>query len=141
MNAVVARPSVDVTSPNPIRQPSETETVLSSVPPFTVRLYLSGSWSVVEAAGELDIQVVPLVHQQVREGASRLVFDLSRVTFMDASGLGILARSLRMTAQRRGCLRVAAPSRQVRKMLAITQLDRAIPVFDTLAEALTTPVE
>ncbi len=130
---------MDVKSLTAMNQPPDIAASNPTVPALTVRQYQCGCWSVVEASGELDIQVVPLMRAHLVDCPSHLIFDLSRVTFMDASGLGILARSLRAAEQARGQVRVVGPTRQVRKMLAITQLDRAMLIFASLEEALAGP--
>ncbi len=130
---------MDVQSLTAMNQQPEVMASNPTVPALTVRQYRSGCWSVVEASGELDIQVVPLMRAHLVDCPPHLIFDLSRVTFMDASGLGILARSLRAAQQARGQVRVVGPTRQVRKMLAITQLDRAMLIFTSLEEALAEP--
>lgn len=103
---------------------------------LSLGLYRCGRWAVIEAAGELDVRAVPSLRSFVADAGDCLVFDLRQVTFMDASGLGVLAMSRRSTEQRSGALRLAAPSGQVRRVLAMTRLDRVIPVFDSLDEAL-----
>lgn len=130
---------MDVQSLTAMNHPPDVAASNPTVPALTVRQYQSGCWSVVEASGELDIQVVPLMRAHLVNCPPHLIFDLSRVTFMDASGLGILARSLRAAQQARGQVRVVGPTRQVRKMLAITQLDRAMLIFASLEEALAEP--
>ena len=130
---------MDVKSLNGTYQPPEVTASVPTRPALTVRHYQSGRWSVVEAAGELDIQVVPMMRAHLAQSPANVVFDLSSVTFMDASGLGILAASLRLAQRARGQVRVVGPTRQVRKMLSITQLDRAMLIFDSLEEALAEP--
>ena len=62
------------------------------------------------------------------------------MTFVDASGLRLLTRGHQAARARNGCARVASPSRQVRKVLAILNLDAALDLFDTLSEALLAPL-
>jgi anti-anti-sigma factor len=106
--------------------------------PFPVaRRYRSGCWRVIEANGELDIQAVPLLRRLVAGRPSHVVFDLRRVTFVDASVMGVLATS-------RGSdpggvhpvVRIAEPSRQVRRVLDITGLSDAFGTFPSLGKAL-----
>ncbi|MGD9959246.1 STAS domain-containing protein [Nocardioides sp.] len=103
---------------------------------LTVRHYGSGQWCVIEAVGEIDIQGVPLLQHHLSDVPSHLVFDLSRVTFMDASGLGVMSASLRVAIRSGGSVRIVGASSQIGSMLAQTGLDRAMATFPTLEEAV-----
>ena len=94
----------------------------------------------VRVEGELDLRVGSEVHRALGTLSPYLVFDLRQTTFVDASGLRLLTRGHQAARARNGCARVAAPSRQVRKVLAILSLDTALQLFDTLSEALLAPV-
>jgi anti-sigma B factor antagonist len=102
---------------------------------LAARRYRLGCWLVIEPDGEVDMEALPLLQGLLYGNLSHLLFDLRRVTFMDASGLGVIAASRRNQGQAHGAVRVAGPTRQVRKLFEITSLDRAVPVFDSLAEA------
>ena len=70
-----------------------------------------------------------------------LIVDLSRVTFLDSSGLGVLSAAAHRAA-RLGCsFSIAEPSPTVTRMLAVTSLDRAWPVFPSLPAALAAVVD
>jgi anti-anti-sigma factor len=107
--------------------------------PVDVRVYRAGDWSVVEIAGELDIQGVSVVPQLLTGEGALVVFDLHRTTFMDCSGLGLLAVTARAASQRGGSVRIAGASRQVRKLVTLAHLDRAVSIFESLEDALTSP--
>jgi anti-sigma B factor antagonist len=65
-----------------------------------------------------------------------LIVDLSRVTFLDSSGLGVLSATAHRARQLGCTFSIAEPSPTVTRMLAITSLDRAWPVFPSLPAAL-----
>lgn len=69
------------------------------------------------------------------DGSTRLVMDLSSLEFIDSSGLRVLAILLkRVLATEGGSLHLLRPSPSVRRVFAITYLDAAIPVVDSLAD-------
>lgn len=112
---------------------------LTVSPSLTVRLYEVATWSVVEVHGEVDLRVRQLFRAlPVRDG-SRVVFDLRRVTFMDCSGVGVLAASTHLAARASGCVRVAGAPAQVRRLLALTHVERVLSLYDSLEEALAEP--
>ena len=107
-------------------------------PPAEVRRSWSGRWLVVETAGEMDLQVVPLL-SHLCDDPCFIVVDLLRVTFMDCSSLGVLAEVQRHAVAAGGSVRLAAPSEPALRILTLTGLERSFPVFDTVAEAIASP--
>lgn len=105
-------------------------------PALVARSYRSGCWLVIEADGELDIVTVPLLGPLLRGDTAHVVFDLRRVTFIDARGLGLLAATRNNLGNAHGAVRVAGPSPHTRKLLALTALDKQVAVFGSLDEAL-----
>jgi anti-sigma B factor antagonist len=108
-------------------------------PAVTVRLYRSGRWVVIEVEGEMDIQVIPLVPVKFGDEESFVVFELHGVTFMDAAGFGVIAATYRNANEDGGCVRLAAPSRQARRLLELANSARTFTTFDALADAVSTP--
>jgi anti-anti-sigma factor len=105
----------------------------------SVRAYRSGLWTVVEVAHEMDVQAIPLIADLVSRDAPWVVFDLSKVTFMDASGLGLLVDTQRRAVAAGGCLRLVSPSHSVRTLLEMTGCSRVFPTFDSCEQAVSTP--
>jgi anti-anti-sigma factor len=99
----------------------------------------SGGITVAELVGELDIASAPALREELlsllRRGSSRLVIDLSRVSFCDASGLAVLVSTRRRARLLGGFLRLAAVSPQVGRVLHITGLDRSLASFPTVQAA------
>ncbi|MFI6318867.1 STAS domain-containing protein [Nonomuraea sp. NPDC050556] len=65
----------------------------------------------------------------LRHSTSRLVLDLSEVTFCDASGLAVLVDIQRRARAQGVTLALWAPSACVSRLLRITGLDRGLPVL------------
>lgn len=70
------------------------------------------------------------------EGISKLVVDLSEVETCDSSGLSAILVANRILNSTNGTMRIAAPSEKVYSLIKITQLDRVLPVCETVDEAL-----
>ena len=94
--------------------------------------------AVVVASGELDAyaeeDLLGIFRETGRE--ERIVVDLSRVTFLDSTALGILVRAVREVGARGGELRIVLPEGTARRIFEITTLDRVLPVADSRAQAL-----
>ncbi len=98
---------------------------------------------IAELAGELDLATASALREQLlgllRPGAGRLVLDLSRVTFCDASGLAVLIGTSHRARRLGGFLRLAAVSPPVDRVLDLTGLHRHLAVFPTVRAATSRP--
>jgi anti-anti-sigma factor len=99
----------------------------------------AGGITIAELTGELDVASAPALREQLlgllRPGSSRLVIDLSKVFFCDASGLAVLVSTGRRARLLGGFLRLAAVSPQAGHVLAITGLHRHLATFPTAQAA------
>jgi anti-anti-sigma factor len=66
----------------------------------------------------------------------RVVFDLSRVTFIDSSGINALVRSARNIEADGGTATFAAPTDEVRRVFDIIHLGEVVTLVDTVDTAL-----
>jgi anti-sigma B factor antagonist len=93
----------------------------------------------ITVAGEIDIATVPQLRGQLTllaAGGRPVIADLTGVTFIGAAGLGVLAGAAGKAAGSGGSLHVVSGRYRVRRIFALTGLDRQIPLARTLAEAL-----
>ncbi|WP_298459140.1 STAS domain-containing protein [uncultured Cellulomonas sp.] len=95
---------------------------------------------VVRPAGRLNMVAAPalreVVDRVVAEGRTHVVLDLGATTFVDSSGLGALIAGLKTARAAGGDLRVAAVPAQVLAVLSLTNLDRVLRPYPTVADAL-----
>src|SRR5260370_14082974 len=110
-------------------------------PGLDLSAQIAGGTTIAELTGELDVATAPALREQllslVRPGSSRLVIDLSRVSFCDASGLAVLVNTARRARLLGGFLRLAAVSPQVGKVLNITGLNRHLASISTVQSSAT----
>jgi anti-sigma B factor antagonist len=82
--------------------------------------------------GELDMATAPdlthCFHLLVDEGQVRVVADLSRLEFVDSTGLGALVGGLKRLREHGGDLALKDPKPMVTKLLALTGLDKVFTV-------------
>lgn len=99
-----------------------------------------GDWRVLDVRGEVDLYTSPqlrdAIGREVGEGTTRVLVDLSGVTFMDSSGLGVLVGSLKRSRERGGELALVCTEGSVLKVLTITGLDRVFPIHTSVADAV-----
>jgi anti-sigma B factor antagonist len=100
-------------------------------------------YTVAAISGDLDIACVPVLREQLldllRPHASRIVIDLSGVTFCDVSGLAVLVGVDRRARSLDGVLRLAAPAPPVVTVLRLTGLDLHFQIFATVPAAIRAP--
>ena len=94
----------------------------------------------IRLQGEFDLHTGPQFERRVLEalgrGASQIVIDLSDVSFIDSTTIGILMRTRKRLAPLRGRLLVICSDRNVLRLFEITALDRMFELYRTAEEAL-----
>ena len=92
----------------------------------------SGSSVVVCVHGELDLATAPALRQALLDAATGtpvdVVVDLAGVPFVDATSLGALLTAAEAVRTAGGELRLASPSRMLRLMLRLLDLEAALPL-------------
>jgi anti-sigma B factor antagonist len=96
--------------------------------------------AIVTVKGEVDAFSAGILRRQllaaVAAGATTVVVDLDATTFIDSATLGVLLGAMRRLQARGGELRVACAGGPIQRTFELTQLDRVLPMFGTIAEAL-----
>jgi anti-sigma B factor antagonist len=109
--------------------------VSPGVPALRTTVQRSGRSVVLCAHGELDLATAPELRRALASAtageAVDLVVDLSGVTFVDASGLAALLEAAQGLRSSGGELRLTSPSRMLRRMLAVLDLEGRLPVAGT----------
>ena len=108
-------------------------------PMLEMDTWLDGGRLVVELVGELDVYTarslrVVLDHTP-RHERRRIAIEMSRLDFLDSSGLGVLVGAMKQAQSLGGGLCMVRPKERVLKTLRITGLIRVIPPFDDLHKA------
>jgi anti-sigma B factor antagonist len=94
--------------------------------------------AVVIAEGELDAYAAPELTAGFanRGDALDVVVDLSAVSFLDSTALGIVVRTVRAIGERGGAVRLVLPETTARRIFEITMLDQVLPLAATREDAL-----
>ncbi len=82
-------------------------------------------------AAEFKRDVAPLL-----EATTKLVFDLSRLRFVDSSGLGAFISCLRKLNAKGGDLKLCGMSKQVRAVFELVRMHRIFDICGTREEAV-----
>jgi anti-sigma B factor antagonist len=76
-------------------------------------------------------EVAPLL-----ETTTKLVFDLSRLRFVDSSGLGAFISCLRKVNAKGGDVKLCGMSKQVRAVFELVRMHRIFDIYGTKEEAV-----
>jgi anti-sigma B factor antagonist len=83
-----------------------------------------------------DSRGVEMLVDQLRSSRlSKLVFDMTGVSYIDSAGIGVLTYSFSAMKTTGGELRLAGVSGRVMNLLKHTQLDQLLPVYSSVEEA------
>jgi anti-sigma B factor antagonist len=96
---------------------------------------------VIKMNGRLDAFSVKALRSKLdeltRQGGIHFVLDLADVSFMDSAGLAAMVSLLRQVQPLGGTVKlVRATEANANRVLTLTKMDRAFPIFDNSAAAL-----
>jgi anti-sigma B factor antagonist len=96
--------------------------------------------TVVQVVGEIDVYTAPQLREmldaEIDAGRYDLVVDLSGVSFMDSTGLGVLVGRLKQIRLNDGSMRLVCAHDRVLKVFVITGLDKVFAIYPTVGEAV-----
>ena len=96
---------------------------------------------VVSVRGELDIATSPQVRELLGDAPTDavrpLVIDLAACGFIDSTGLAALLHGAKPAQNGESHVAIVSPGGDVRRMLELTAIDKTIPVFESLDQAVT----
>ena len=95
---------------------------------------------VISLGGEVDLYTAPEFKQQLLEvigdGATHVVVDLSKTTFIDSTTLGVLVGGVKRLRTNDGQLSLVCSDRNITKIFEITGLDRVFTIHPTREAAV-----
>ncbi len=95
---------------------------------------------VLGVSGEIDVYTAPSLRERLldlaQQGTTRVVVDLSAVSFVDSTGLGVLVSGLKRFREAGGDLVLVVVQPQILKVLEITGLTTVFSVHATVDDAL-----
>ncbi|HLY63434.1 MAG TPA: STAS domain-containing protein [Terriglobia bacterium] len=75
------------------------------------------------------------VDEFIRQNEKVVIFDLSRVTYVDSTGIGTIVRLLSRLKKVGGTLRLTGVNGMVEGVLKLTQVDKLIEISSSVADA------
>lgn len=105
-----------------------------------LKLTNRGSTLFVAFIGELDHHSAEYARQKidaelVRSTTKNVIFDFSKMSFMDSSGIGVIMGRYKNISRLNGKAAVVNATPQVKRILEMSGILRFIPYFETAGEA------
>jgi anti-sigma B factor antagonist len=95
---------------------------------------------VIAVRGEIDLFTAPDLKQVLTDaiegGEHRVVIDLSEVSFLDSTALGVLIGAVKRLRSRGGALAIVNTDPSIAKTFEITGLDQIFTILPSRADAL-----
>ncbi len=106
-----------------------------------ITVNLRGNTLIATLSGELDHHTAKKVKDTVEEvirnkGVTNLIFDLSSLTFMDSSGIGVVIGRYKLIKSIGGNVAIVSTSYSVDKLLTMSGIKRIIEVCKTREDAI-----
>lgn len=76
------------------------------------------------------------IHSLLEEGKKAVVLDMSKVQFINSSGLGLLIGTVNALRSAGGTLKVAGASEKIRTLIKITKLEGLFELYSSVDEAV-----
>ena len=102
------------------------------IPPDIVVLEMTGKIVLGNNSRDVELKLAEILADPANK---KIIFDLSGITVLDSTGIGILVVSQGKINKAGGSLRIAGATGFVEDTLKITSVDKLIQLFPTATEA------
>ena len=100
---------------------------------------MAASAQVIPLEGEIDLHVSPRIantlNAALKEQPRNLIVDLSRVSYIDSSGLAVLIEAMQNAERYGGKFALAALQENVKPIFEIARLDQVFRIFPDVQSA------
>ena len=106
-----------------------------------VNVRSEGDVSVMDLSGKItigegDVVLRETVEGLLKEGRSKILLNLARVSYMDSAGIGELVACYKRSREKGGELKLLNPSGKVYDLLQLTKLEEIFDTFRDEGEAI-----
>ncbi|MDF2523318.1 MAG: spoIIAA [Clostridiales bacterium] len=106
-----------------------------------IRFTNKGNTLVIGITGELDHHSAEYIRQKVdaemmKATTKNIVFDFSKVSFMDSSGIGVIMGRYKNIIKLSGKTAIINANIQIKRILEMSGILKIIPVYDSINDAM-----
>ena len=102
-----------------------------SIAPDITVLEMSGRIILGNNSRDVELKLAEIL----TEHNKKIIFDLTGITMLDSTGVGILVVSQAKIRKEGGELRISGPQGVVAEILQMTSIDKLVHIYPTVAEA------
>jgi anti-sigma B factor antagonist len=107
---------------------------------LTLEYREEGDRTVLDVGGEIDVYTAPKLRERlvelVSEGHYKIIVDMTKVEFLDSTGLGVLVGGLKRVRSHDGQLALVCNQERIYKIFRITGLTKVFPIHETVDAAV-----
>jgi anti-sigma B factor antagonist len=96
--------------------------------------------SLLELEGQVDLYSAPAFKERmlgaIERGKTHLVVDLTKVDFMDSTGLSVLVGSWKRVRPAEGSVTIVSERDEIRRLFELVGLERAFAILSSRDEAI-----
>ena len=102
-----------------------------------------GDVVIVDVSGKVtlgdggDIVLKDKIQSLVQQGKTKVLLNLSEVSYVDSAGLGEIVQAYGAVTKNGGALKLVNTTKRIKDLLAITKLLTVFETFDSEADAVT----
>lgn len=95
---------------------------------------------IAKIEGELDqhsaVRIRREIDSKIVAGCINVIFDFSCLEFMDSAGIGVIVGRYKAATAMGGTVCLAALKPQVERIVRLAAIDKVVPVFESVEDAL-----
>ncbi|KJR41698.1 anti-sigma-factor antagonist [Candidatus Magnetoovum chiemensis] len=107
---------------------------------MTVKTIDYKNLKVIEVEGEIDMYTSPKLRKelmaQIRRKTTPLIVDLSRVTYIDSSGIATFVEGLKDMLSYGGKLKLVSLAERILEIFNFARLDKVFEIYPSLDDAI-----
>ncbi|MBR5157010.1 MAG: anti-sigma F factor antagonist [Clostridia bacterium] len=106
-----------------------------------IKLQTKGSTLIASLSGELDHHSAKAVKDMietaiVNKSAQNMVFDLTNLTFMDSSGIGLMIGRYKLITSIGGKVCIVSKSKTLNRLISMSGLTKLMDIYQTTDDAV-----
>jgi anti-sigma B factor antagonist len=115
-----------------------TSSDLDRNPDLRINVENADGRAVVRVAGEIDVYTAPRLREQLLRvaGDGSLIVDLTDVSFLDSTALGVLVGAMKRQRERGGTMLIVTTGTRISRLFEITGLSRVFSLYDSVQDAV-----
>lgn len=106
-----------------------------------IKFLNKGNTLIASIIGEMDHHTADYIRDKIdgeiiKSSTKNIVFDFSKVGFMDSSGIGLVMGRYKNISKLNGRTAIIKANEQVRRIFEMSGVEKLVPIYDNIDEAI-----